>query len=217
MIRLLVFGTGGECARVVGEAERSGEFEVVGFVAIDESSTASFLDRPVFNTGRAAEKFSRNEVLAFACGDNRFLNQDRFGAFISAKKAGYRIASIVSASASIASDVRLRENVFVDSHVRVLHGAQLGENTWVMQGALIGSRARLGRSCWVSEGAIVESGAILEKNCTLTQHVVIRPGVNLKAWSLVNVPQVIERTPESAIFVDPLFPGEVVLRRPSGA
>lgn len=209
---LLIFGLDDQCARVVGEIERAGIHEIAGFVACKGETSAQFLGRPVFSPESAVSQFSKKGVEAFAAGGNAFLNQERFGNYVMAKRAGFRIASVISVAARIAEGVRVRENSFIDADVRILGGAQLRENVWIMQSALIGSDVGVGRSAWVGERALIEGGAVIERNCTLAPGAIVRSGTTLKNWSVINSPMAIDKTPETPIFVDPLFRCRIVLR-----
>ena len=209
---LLIFGMDDHCARIIGEVERAGIHEVAGFVACKGGASDQFLGRPVYSPESAVSQFQRKGVEAFATGGHAFLNQERFGNYVMAKREGFRIASVISPAARIAEGVRVRENSFIDAEVRILDGAQLRENVWIMQSALIGSDARIGRSAWIGERAIIEGRAVIERNCTLAPGVIVRSGATLKNWSVINSPVAIEKTPEIPIFVDPLFRCRIVLR-----
>ena len=212
MERLVIYGIDGPTARVAVEAERSGLFEIAAFVRNDAAAGETFLGRPVLDAPAAKAAFPPKSAKAFASCDFRFLNQDRLSLYLSAKQAGYAIASIASPAAVVAPGVRLRENVFIDAGVRVLDGANIGANVWLLANSIVNSRAKLGSSCWLDEGSSVGAEASLGKNCTLSRRAHVAPGVSLPAWSLINRGISITSSPSSTIFIDPLFPNEVVLR-----
>jgi serine acetyltransferase len=210
MESLLIFGSGAASIRIRHEAERSGKFRVVGFV--DNAPAIVAMDVPVVTADEAIARFDRAHTLAFASGDACFLNQDRLSTYMRVKGLGFRVASIVSGTAVVARDVKLRENVFIDANVRVLPGANIGANTWVLHGSEVGVNAKLGTSCWVSSSCDIGDGASLGKNCTLGSGVVIDSGVVLPAWSLINQTMRISESLTVPLFIDPLFRGPVVLR-----
>lgn len=156
MTKLLIFGVQAECARIVFEAERGGAYEVVGFVANEKELCREFMGRPVFQSEEVRTLFRRTEVSAFACGSNRYLNQDRLGHYASAKRTGFRITSVVSADAALADDVKVRENVFIDAHVRILRGCTIGANAWIMSGAALSADVSVGASCWIGSLCQIE-------------------------------------------------------------
>jgi len=212
MERLIIYGIDGQAARVAMEAERSELFEIAAFVREGAASGETFLGRPVMDAQAAKAAFPPKSARAFAACDARFLNQDRLSLYLAAKQAGYAITSVVSPSAVVAPGVRLRENVFIDAGARVLDGANIGANVWLLANAIVNSRAKLGSSCWLDEGSSVGADATLGKNCTLTRHASITSGISLPAWSLINRDVSITVSPLATIFIDPLFPNEVVLR-----
>ena len=212
MERLIIYGIDGPAARVAIEAERSGLFEIAAFVKEGATPDETFFGRPVMDAQSAKAAFPPKSAKAFASCDARFLNQDRLSLYLAAKQAGYAIVSVVSPSAVVAPGVRMRENVFVDAGARVLDGVNIGANVWLLANAIVNSRAKLGSSCWLDEGSSVGSETNLGKNCTLARHASIASRVSLPAWSLINRDVTVTVSPSATIFIDPLFPNEVVLR-----
>jgi carbonic anhydrase/acetyltransferase-like protein (isoleucine patch superfamily) len=210
--KLLIFGGGAECARVVREAERDGRNEVIGIVLDDGANPEVWWDRPVFTLPAAREKFARTEVMVFACGDARFMNQERLGRYLNAKRSGFLVASIVSPTASVSPGVKIRENAFIDADARVLDGANLGANAWVMKGASVAPNVRVGSSTWIAEGCLLEEGSSVGKNCVLSSGVILRSNVAIASWSVINRRMSVEASITSPTIFDPRFRAGVVIR-----
>ena len=211
MNRLLMFGSD-ECARRVAfDVERWRLFEVVAFVG-NERPASWPTDRGFCLLSEVRSAFGSTDTWAFAAGTERHLNQDRLAAFMQAKGLGFRIASIVSPSASVASDVRVRENSYIGDDCAVLPGANLGANVWIERGCHVGLSAKIGQSCWLAHGCIVGDGATLGKSCTLFRSVSVAAETTLPAWSLISEFRSVEVSPPHPIFRDPLFRADVILR-----
>lgn len=203
MKKLLIFGEGSSLARLIHEIERSALYEIVGIV-VAHATAATRHTIPQY-TLESLPAFDRQEVSAFIAGDEQHLNQQRLAAYMEVKRMGYPIVAICSASASIADDLKLRENVFIDHGARVLAPANIGANTWIMQGAQIEAEAKIGSSCWIGAQSVISEGASLGKNCTLGPGVVIGPGVVLPAWSTINCQTTLNESPANALFLDARF------------
>lgn len=207
---LLIFGANRHTERVLHEIKRDAVYEVMGVV--DDSPQATAMPGlPLYTRAQALAQFSSAEVMAFIAEGEDFLNQTRLGLYMAIKQAGWAIAAIASSRADIADGVRLRENSFIDSDVRILRGANLGANSWIMRGSELGAGAKLGSSCWVSANCSIGDGASLGKNCTLASGVVIAPGVTLPAWSTINQAMTITSSPSTTLFLDPRFRAPVTL------
>ena len=116
-----------------------------------------------------------------------------------------------SAAASVASGIKLRENVYVDRGTRLLPGASIGANSWVMQGSELGANSKIGSSCWVGSYCRVSERATLGKNCTLGDGVIIGPDVVLPAWSTIKGRTCVMHSPATTLFTDLRFKSSVFL------
>ena len=109
--------------------------------------------------------------MAFAAVGSELLNLLRLGLMSGLRQAGYRLAGIVSPSASVPAGWRPPENVFVDDHAVVGAGVAMRHNVVVGAGAIIGAKATLGHSIWIGPGAIlgpdvaVGDGTIIASGC----------------------------------------------------
>jgi len=211
MKKLLLSGLNAHTDRILHEVKRAGIYEVIGIVDSVKSPDSHANGLPVYSLAEAANVLGTKEISIFAAAGNAYLNQDRLAVYMACKQAGFAVVSIASLGANIAVGIKLRENVFIDEHVRILPNANIGANTWVMRNAEIGTGARLGSSCWISAGCSIGDGATLGKNCTLAEGVIIKDGISLPAWTTINQPMVVEATPDRPLFIDPLFRSPVTL------
>lgn len=213
---LLIFGSGVGLQRIIHEVSLSGLYEIVGIVSqagtiantenlAAPTATSTRQTIPHYADVSAVPDAVREKAAAFIVDDQSLLNQQRLARYMAIKRLGLPIIAIASANSSIASGVKLRENVLIDHGVRILPEANIGANTWVMQGSEIGAGAKLGSSCWIGSQCQIAENAVLGKNCTLAAGVIIAAGVVLPAWTTINQRCTIEQSPETTLFLDPRF------------
>ena len=205
MKRLLIFHVGGDLERILHEVTQDGIYQVAGIIAAE---TASATIR-YFRELAAVAETDRLGSVFFIVGDARLLNQHRLSAYMEIKRKGWPIVSLKSAAASVAPEIKLRENVYIDRGTRVLSGANIGANSWVMQGSELGANCKIGSSCWVGSYCRVSERATLEKNCTLGEGVIIGPDVVLPAWSTIKSRSRIMQSPATPVFTDSRFKSPV--------
>ena len=211
MRKLLLSGLNAYTDRILHEVNLSAVFEVVGIVDTIPTLDSRASGFPVYSLAEATDTFGTKDAFIFAVAGNAYLNQHRLASYMACKQAGFTVTSIASLGANIAGGIKLRENVFIDEHVRILPHANIGANSWVMRNAEIGSGARIGSSCWISAGCSIGDGATLGKNCTLAEGVIVKAGVSLPAWTTINQPMMIEATLDRPLLIDPLFRSPVTL------
>lgn len=201
MKKLWLFHVGGDLERIRHEITRNGQYEIAGVLAVEggDYGTSQLSDKAILAQAR------QNGDDCFIIGDARLLNQYRLAAYMAIKAGGGRIVPLKAPSASVADDVKLRENVWVDHAARVLPGVSIGANTWVMQHSELGTQCKVGSSCWIGPNCQISERATLGKNCTLGNGVVIGPDVVLPDWSAINSNVTITQSPATTLFIDPRF------------
>lgn len=213
---LLLFGTGAGLPRILHEVRQAGLYEVVGIIDEESPAQANGAQAGAKEIAHYTELAAvpadlRATASAFIVDDQSLLNQQRLARYMAIKRLGLPIIAIASQHASIASGVKLRENVLVDHGVRILPEANIGANTWIMQSSEIGAGAKIGSSCWIGSQCLVSDQAVLGKNCTLAAGVIIGAGVVLPPWTTINQRCTIDKSPETTVFLDPRFRAPVYL------
>lgn len=208
MIEFVVVGMDEHAERVIDAVARSQSHRVAGVASFDAARVGSrFVQHEVLSLETVRER----KLPVLVCGGTGHVNQDRLSSYMAAKRAGCRVLGVAARSAQLPADMKLRENVYIDSHVNVLPGANIGANCWVHAGSEIGSGARLASSCWVGPGCVIGEGASIGKNCELGAGVIVGAGVSLPAWSVVRERVHLKESPSTPIYVDSLFRARVTL------
>ncbi|MBY0382789.1 MAG: acetyltransferase [Xanthobacteraceae bacterium] len=152
--RLAIFGTSGHAAVVADAAEKSGLFDVIGYVGEIGQGDEPIMGYPVLGTDSDVAQIKevhRIDAVIVAVGDN-------------------------AARRKIAETVRLSQPAL--SFATVLHpsvivakGVFIGCNTFVAAGAIVGPRTKIGSDC------IINTGAKLDHDNTLEDFASVAPGV----------------------------------------
>jgi acetyltransferase EpsM len=152
--KLIIIGAGGH-GRVVLDAARSADWQVIGFIDRDQTVGSEVNRCAVLgdDTLLEARYGFRESQFVVAIGDQRRRRAlcDRI------RTANGMLASVIH-SAAILSEY-----------------ASIGPGTVVLAGATVNPNARIGAHC------IINTGAIIEHDCTLADGAQIGPGATLAA------------------------------------
>lgn len=207
---LLIFHINGDWRGVQHEILQNHQYSIEDVVSISVG-----IDGISVISEEDAEKVSKIKLAGgagFIVGNDAMLNQQRLSGYMRIKKMGLPIVSVKSNHASVASDIRIRENVFIDHAARILMGCNIGANTWVMQGSELGSGCKVGSSCWIGRNCYISENVVIGKNCTIGDGVIIDPGVVIPEWSVLKGSGVrISKSPSNTIFLDPRFRAPVTM------
>jgi sugar O-acyltransferase (sialic acid O-acetyltransferase NeuD family) len=92
---------------------------------------------------------------------------------------GYGLASHVSPSAIVASDVEIRQNTFLFEGVVVQPFVTLGRNVIIWSGAVVSHDSRVGDNCFIAPRAAIAGNVRLGDNCFVGVNATIRDGVTV--------------------------------------
>jgi sugar O-acyltransferase (sialic acid O-acetyltransferase NeuD family) len=170
MSDLVVFGTGdiGELADFY--FANDSENRVVAFT-VDGAflKQDSFCGKPVVPFEELLQHYPPHRHDFFAAVSYTSLNKVRAAKVAAARSQGYRIASYVSSKATVFSDFKAAENVFILEDNTIQPFARIGNNVTLWSGNHIGHHS------------------VIEDDCFITSHVVISGGVRIGAASFVGV------------------------------
>lgn len=137
-----------------------------------------FLGRPVLDRSEALQRFGPDTHDAFvAIGFLATRARQRW--FESMQAAGYRLASYVHPSASVAQNVRVGANTLIQEQVVVAPFAQLGEDVMLCPQVGINHHTRVGAHSFFAPSAVVAGQAIIGERCFIGTHATIRDRVHV--------------------------------------
>lgn len=147
---ILLLGGGGHCVSVLCALRRSGAFERIGIVTLEEKSV---FDIPVVGTDEQLPQ------LIFEGYDSAFLCMGGVGSaslrrtlYHKLKEIGYSVPNIIDPSAVI------------------------GEHVSFGEGILVGKNAIINAGSRIENGAIINTGAIVEHECVIEEFAHVAPG-----------------------------------------
>ena len=147
---ILLLGGGGHCVSVLCALRRSGTFEKIGIVTLEEKSA---FDVPVVGTDEDLPRLILDGYdSAFLCIGGVSSSSLRRTLYHKLKQVGYQIPNIIDPSAVI------------------------GEHVSVGDGICIGKNAVINAGSRVDCGAMINTGAIVEHECVIEEFAHVAPG-----------------------------------------
>jgi sugar O-acyltransferase (sialic acid O-acetyltransferase NeuD family) len=147
--KIVVYGLGKFAEYVAFVINEDTECEVVAYTVEREhlpDGTRTWKGKPVVAFENLTSTFSAEEVRVFiAVGDN----QNRARLFRTAKNAGYKFYNYVSSKATVWSDLKIGENVFISEDVGIQPFVSIGDNC-ILIGPRIGHHCKVGNHCLLS-------------------------------------------------------------------
>lgn len=141
---IILLGLGGHAHSVVDSIEQTGQYHIVGFLDTEEMQGKKFRNYYVLDTDAALGKYYaegiRNAFITIGfLGHGNVRNR----LYQQLRRIGYRIPNIIDKSATVASDVRLEDGIF------------------------IGKKAVINANTHIQEMCIINTGAIIEHDCNV--------------------------------------------------
>ncbi|MCM1217010.1 MAG: acetyltransferase [Lachnospiraceae bacterium] len=143
---IILLGLGGHAHSVVDSIERTGEYNIIGFLDTEEMQGKKFMDYCVLDTDDAMKKyFCKGIKKAFITIGFMGHGNIRNYLYQQLKDIGYIIPNIIDNTANVSTNVELEDGIFV------------GKN------AVINSNARIRKMCIINTGAIVEHDCVVDE------------------------------------------------------
>ncbi len=139
---------------------------VVGFCVDQACITDTELEGlPVFpfeEIEAICPPISHEMLIAVGFGD---MNEIRARKYREAKEKGYRLASYVHPTASIASNVAVGENAIILECVSIHPFSVLGNNVFISSNSNLGHGCVIGDHCWINAGVSLGGDTVLGEQC----------------------------------------------------
>jgi sugar O-acyltransferase (sialic acid O-acetyltransferase NeuD family) len=202
MSDLVVFGTGDIAELADFYFANDSESRVVAFT-VDGAflKQDSFCGKPVVPFEELSQHYPAHRHAFFAAVSYTKLNKVRAEKVATARSQGYRIASYVSSKATVFSDFKAGENVFILEDNTIQPFARIGNNVTLWSGNHIGHHSVIEDDCFItshvviSGGVRIGAGSFVGVNVTIRDHVKIGQRCVLGAGSLI-----LADTPDESVF-----------------
>ena len=183
--RLILVGGGGHALSCLDLIAETNEFDLMGYVAIEASSTfeafgIQFLgnDDDLPNLSKIVSNFH------IAIGQIKTA-RPRVTAFERLRLLQCVLPVIKSADASVSSSASLAEGVMVGRNAVVNSGALIGDNCIINSGAIIEHGVKIGKHCHIAPGAIILGDAVIGECSFVGAGSIVREGVTIAPNSMI--------------------------------
>jgi sugar O-acyltransferase (sialic acid O-acetyltransferase NeuD family) len=167
---LVIFGIGEMASMAHFYFKEDSAYKVVAFSVDDEfATTPEFEGLPVVPFSKVKEryppaKFEMHVALAY-----RKLNQIRRDKYLSAKAAGYKLASYVSSKSVFWSDL------------------SIGDNCLILENQTIQPKVKIGNNVMIWSGNHLGHGCVVEDHVYISSHVCISGQAEIGSLSFIGV------------------------------
>jgi sugar O-acyltransferase (sialic acid O-acetyltransferase NeuD family) len=177
---LIIFGNGKIADVVFYYAKNECDFNVVAFTVDKEYIIEDrFHDLPVIPFHDIEANYKPGKYSMFIAIGYQDMNRLRETKYLTAKKMGYEIVSIVSPGSKLPSNVKYGENCFIMPPAIVHPEVELGNNTFVWSGAMIGHHATIGDNCWLTSCTNISGVVKVGNNCFFAVNSTVGHGVKI--------------------------------------
>jgi len=159
MKEILLIGGGGHCRSVIDVIEQEGQFQIVGIVDMAELLGRDILGYPVIGDDSDLENLAKKYAYALITIGQIKSPEQRIKLFELAKKAGFKMPSILSPRA------------YVSKH------AFIADGTIIMHDVVINAKASIGNNCIINSKALIEHDSLILDHCHISTSVTINGGV----------------------------------------
>lgn len=188
---LVILGAGGHGKVCADVAAKTGAFERIVFSdkafrhgTVVASWPIAFHDEDLTDIDRVIHRF----VIGVGQTTTGHLRRTLFEWMIKQK---IKSTSVVSAEASVGTDVEIGSGTFVGSLAIINIGARVGVNCIVNSRALVEHDATVGDHVHVSTGAILNGGVAIGDCCLVGSGAIVLPGIQVCADAVIGAGSVV--------------------------
>ncbi len=182
MTPLLILGAGSMAVEVLDIAERTGQFEILGFIVNTPEAPTELEGRPVYRA--QALPIPPGAALLVA----GIVSTRRRGFIEEMAARGYEFATVIHPTATVSPRARIApgcvlhpgvivaSNTTIAPHVIVNRGALIGHDNRIESFTTIGPGANLAGALTVGPGSYIGVGAVIRDHLTLGPGCVVAAG-----------------------------------------
>ncbi|WAH63827.1 acetyltransferase [Xanthomonas hortorum] len=183
---LVIFGSGDIAQLAHYYFSRDSDYEVVAFT-VDAAYVQgdSFCDLPVVAFEQLAEHYPPENHMVFVALSYSKLNSIRKEKYLSAKQAGYRLASYISTRATLLNDGMIGENCFILEDNTIQPFVQIGNNVTLWSGNHIGHHSIIRDHCFLASHVVVSGGVTIDEQCFIGVNATLRDHIHIGTRTVV--------------------------------
>ena len=204
MSDLIVFGTGDVAQLADFYFSNDSDRRVVAFT-VDGAflKQDSFCGKPVVPFEEISQHYPTTRHAFFVALGYAKLNKVRAEKVAAARAQGYRIASYVSSKATIFSDFKAGENVFILEDNTIQPFVRIGNNVTLWSGNHLGHHSTIRDNVFISSHVVVSGGCDIGENCFLGVNSTLRDNITLGKFVVVAAGATVMKNCEERTLVRP--------------
>jgi len=197
---LILVGGGGHCKSVIDVAISAG-YDIKGILDLKENVGNSILDFKITGTDDDIIKFAGVNDFIITVG--QIINANlRKQIFEKIKKAGGRLAAIISPKANVSRYATIGEGSVIMHYAGVNADAKIGMNNIINTSALVEHDVIIGDFCHISTGAVVNGMCKIGNEVFVGSGSVVLNNIEIASNSVIGAGSVINRNiSERGIYV----------------
>lgn len=186
MRKLVVFGVGPFAEMAAHYFESAGGYKVVAYAAHEKFMPPSWHGpRPLHMFESLPAHFPPAEHEVFIALEHARQNMARAEIAAEAKAMGYRLASFISPTASIATNVAFGEHCFVMEQVVVQYGSCFAENNILGAKSFFGQACQIGAHNYFGAAFFADRSVVIGSHSVFESHVRVAASVQVHDWTFV--------------------------------
>lgn len=200
MEKLILIGGGSHCASVIDSIRNQGEFEPVGILDLPQNIGQKILGIPIVGHDIELKEY-RERGINYA-----FISMGSVGdvslrkkLMHEAKKAGFKLATVIDPTAIIGGNVNISDGVFVGKGAIINVNTKVRSNSIINSGTIIEHDCKIGDFVHVAPGTTLSGGVTIGDDTHIGTNTTIIQGVSVGNQTIIGAGSVVVRNIASGV------------------
>jgi sugar O-acyltransferase (sialic acid O-acetyltransferase NeuD family) len=160
---VIILGAGGH-AKVVAEALKLSERDILGFVTPDLKTGSEFCGKKVLGDDQVINNYFPDNIELVNGIGSLPRKKLRWKLADKMRAQGYSFTTVIHPDATISSDLSLSEGVQIMAGVVIQSGSIIGHDTIINTGVLIDHDCKIFENCHLAPGVVCSGGIVIGEN-----------------------------------------------------
>lgn len=191
---IILLGLGGHAHSIVDSIERTGKYNIIGFLDKEEMLGKRFKDYCVLDTDAGLQKyFDKGIQNAFITIGFMGQGDVRCRLYQKLKDFGYKLPNIFDNSAIISETAEFEDGIFVGKNALVNVNAKIGKMCIINTGAIVEHDCIIGRFSHVAIGSVVCGGVIIGEQTLIGANATVIQGKQIGENCIIGAGAIVTR------------------------
>lgn len=203
MERIVLIGAGGHAKTIIDTIERLGQYEIAGFVDLDDVGKELYRGYRVIGHDDDLDGVYQSGICnAFIAIGFIGKSNTRRRLYEYLKAAGFSIPVIIDPTAIVAGDAEIGEGTYIGRRAVINADARIGKNCIINTGAIIEHECRVGDFSHIAVGTVLCGQAEVGENTFVGANATVLQGIGIGSNSTVGAGAVvIKEVPNESIAI----------------